>query len=198
MRTPILCSLLLVCATSAIGQEFRFSGGYNGSNVREAGDEHWVGRGGYQFGVDALLGSRIFVKPGIHFLVRNLRYSYSSGTDVAEQDFTYTSRSIGVPVMLGVHLMDPADAPTANFYVMGGPTALIGVNADLDNDALRVDTKGTQWYIGAAAGVSVSFVFLEAGYNAAMTNVFKGNEFQTNPKVNYMYGVVGVRLALAK
>ncbi|MBL0127622.1 MAG: PorT family protein [Flavobacteriales bacterium] len=199
MRKLLLCSLLLLGATGAMAQEFRFSAGYNASNVREAGDEHWIGRGGYQFGIDALLGNnRLFVKPGMHFLVRNLRYTYSNGTDVVAQDYTYTSRSLSVPVMLGARLIDPATDPKVNLYVMGGPTALISLSADLDNNSLDVKTNGTQWYLGFGAGVIAKFLFIEGGYNAAMSNVFKGDDFSKNPKVNYMYGIIGVRLVLAK
>ena len=40
-------------------------------------------------------------------------------------------------------------------------------------------------------------MFVEAGYHLAMSNVFKGDEFSTNPKVNYAYIIAGVRLRFA-
>ena len=198
MRKQLLCSLLLISASGAIAQEFHLSGGYNGSNVREAGAENWVGRAGYQFGADVLLGQRWFVKPGIHFMVRNLNYTYSDGTDINAIEYKYTSRMLSIPVMLGLNLMDPATDPEINAYVMGGPTALMHLNADLNNSSLTAETSKTQWYLGFAGGLEASFLFAEAGYNIAMTNVFKGKEFQTNPEVNYVYALLGVRLRLAK
>jgi len=198
MRKTLLCSLLLFGATGAMAQEFHFSGGYNGSNVREAGNELWVGKAGYQFGADVLIGNRAFVKPGVHFLVRNLNYTFSNGTDVTAQNYTYTGRSLSVPVMVGLRLLDPANDTPVNVYIQGGPTALIALSTKLGNDELTVETTGTQWYIGFGGGVTFSFLFVEAGYNAAMTNVFKGEEFNTNPKVNFMYASAGVRLMLAK
>ncbi len=199
MRKHLLCSLLLLGATGAMAQEFRLSAGYNGSNVTKSGDENWVGKAGYQFGLDALIGNHhLFVKPGLHFLVRNLRYSYSNGIDVVAQDYRYTSRSLSIPIMVGVRVLDPVDDALVNAYVLGGPTALIALSADLDNNSLDIETQGAQWYLGFGAGLTAKFLFLEGGYNAAMSNVFKGNDFNTNPRVNYVYGIIGVRLVLAK
>ncbi len=85
-----------------------------------------------------------------------------------------------------------------NLSVMGGPTALFNLNADLDNDQLDVRTTGTQWYIGAGAGLEIAFLFVEGGYNVAMSNVFQGAEFRTNPRVNQVNLSAGIRLRLAK
>jgi hypothetical protein len=198
MRRNIIPLLALSLSTATVSaQEIRLSGGYNASNVSEAGDEQWVGRAGYQFGADLMLGQRWFVKPGVHFLVRELRYTQAGTDDVPAQEFRYTNRSLSVPVLLGFNLMDPADDPGVNLYVMGGPTALMSLSADLDNDELDVETRGTQWYLGGAAGLSFGFLFIEGGYNAAMSNVFKGESFETNPKVNQGYAIAGVRLRLA-
>lgn len=191
---PLVC---LIVALPGTAQEFRLSGGYNGSNVREAGNESWVGQAGYQFGADLLLGSRWFVKPGVHFMVRNLNYSHAALPDVPSQDFRYTSRSLAVPIMLGLNLMDPADDPALNIYALGGPTALFKLDADLDNDQLDVETSAAQWYLGFGGGLSLGFLFVEGGYNVAMSNVFEGQTFQTNPRSNQAYAIAGVRLRLA-
>lgn len=197
-----LCGLALFpCLGSA--QEVRLYGGYNGSNVSKAGPEQWVGRAGYQFGADVLIGSQWFLKPGIEFMVRNLNYSWSGTapdgtTHLPDTEFDYSSRSLRIPLMLGVHLMDPANDPALNIYAMGGPSALMNLNADLNNDALDVSTNSTQWYLGFGAGLELGFLFLEGGYDVAMSNVFKGNDFETNPKVNFLHANVGVRLRLAQ
>lgn len=183
-------------------QELRLGAGYNGSNVREAGDEQWVGRAGYHGGIDLQLGGLWFVRPGAHFQVRNLNYTLAGtgpngapiGTDV---EFRYTDRSLRVPLFVGRNLLDPANDPSVNLYIMGGPTALFNLNADLDNDQLQVRTSGTQWFIGGGAGLQIAFLFLEAGYNVAMTNVFDGARFQTNPRVNQLNLSAGIRLRLA-
>jgi hypothetical protein len=186
----------------AHAQEFRFSGGYNGSNVSEAGPEAWAGRAGYQFGVDAVLGQRWFLKPGVHFLVRNLDYSLAftdaEGNPVTtNEEFQYTSRSLRVPVHVGLRILDPANDPGLNIYAFGGPSALMNLNADLDNDELDVETNAAQWYLGFGGGLELGFLFVEAGYDVAMSNVFKGDDFRTNPKVNYVYASAGLRLRLA-
>lgn len=195
------CIALIPTLSSA--QEIRLYGGYNGSNVSKAGTEQWVGRAGYQFGADLTIGSQWFLKPGIEFMVRNLNYTVTGtapdgSTTIPNTEFEYTSRSLRIPVMLGVHLMDPDNDPAVNFYVMGGPSALMNLNADLNNDALTAETNSTQWYVGFGGGLELSFLFAEVGYDVAMSNVFKGDDFQTNPKVNFIHANAGVRLKLAR
>ena len=203
MITRILFLATLATITSSLcAQEFRIGAGYNGSNVREAGNEQWIGRAGYHAGVDLMLGGVWFLRPGAHFQVRNLNYSLAgidannnpTGTDV---EFRYTDRSLRVPLMVGRHLIDPSDDPGVNLYVLGGPTALFNLNADLQNDELEVQTTKTQWYIGAGAGLQLAFLFVEGGYNVAMSDVFDGERFQTNPRVNQVTLSAGIRLKLA-
>jgi len=196
---------LLGCAASISinAQDFRLGGGYTGSNVSEAGKEQWVGQAGYQFGADLVLGRQWFVKPGIYLHVRNLNYSLAgtnedgspTGTDV---EFRYTSRALRVPLLLGRRLLDSADGPAVNIYIMGGPTALFALTTDLDSDELDAETKAAQWYLGFGGGAEISFLYLEAGYDVAMSNVFEGDAFDTNPKVNNLYISAGVRLRLAQ
>lgn len=197
--------MIIVLAASSVlnAQEFRFGAGYNGSNVEKAGDERWIGKAGYQLGVDLVLGQRFFLKPGAYFQVRNLNYTLAGvaedgsliGTDV---EYRYTARSLRVPLFAGLRLIDPADDGPINIYVAAGPTALFNLSADLDNDELQVETSGTQWFIGGAAGLELGFLFIEAGYDVAMSNVFKGNRFNTNPRVNQMTATAGLRLRLAR
>lgn len=197
MRKLLPISLLLLALPGA-AQEFRLSGGYNGSNVAEAGRERWSGRAGYQFGADLVLGRQWFIKPGVHLLVRNLNYTYAGVADVPAQEYRYTSRSLAVPLMLGVNLIDPANDPALNIYALGGPTAVFNLDADLDNDQLQVETSSAQWYLGFGGGLSLGFLFVEGGYNVAMSNVFDGEAFDTNPRVNNAYAIAGLRLRLSQ
>ena len=200
----LLLAIALVTAVAAAdAQEFRFSAGYNGSNVREAGDERWAGRAGYQFGAELLLGGKWFVRPGAHFQVRNLNYTLA-GVDAngeatgTETEFRYTSRLLRVPLSVGVHLLDRDNDAPVNVYLLGGPTALFNMNADLDNDQLEVETSATQWYFGFGGGLELGPLFVEGGYDVAMTDVFHGDAFRTNPQVNQVYAVAGLRLQLAR
>ena len=203
LRTLLALGGLVLLPLLSSAQEIRLYGGYNGSNVAKAGNENWSGRSGYQFGADVMIGNRWFLKPGIEFLVRNVDYTYAGtasdgSTILPGHEFEYTSRSLRVPVMVGLNLIDPENDPTVNFYLMGGPSAMMNLNADLNNDQLNVKTNATQWYLGFGGGLKVSFLFVEAGYDVAMSNVFKGSAFDTNPKVNFLHINAGVRLKLAK
>jgi hypothetical protein len=190
-------SSALICAQAG-AQEFHLSAGYNGSNVQKAGDEGWIGRGGYMFGADVKLGQRWFLEPGIHFMVRNLNFSYATAVDIPAQEFRYTERSLRVPLMLGLNLLDPAEDPPVNVSLMGGPTALIGLSSELDRNSLDITTRGTQWYLGFGGEVEMGFLFVNGGYDVAMSNVFDGDSFATNPKANFYHLAAGVRLKLAQ
>ncbi len=197
----LLVGMSLCLAGTA--QELRLIGGYSGSQVREAGPEHWVGRAGWSLGADVVLGNRLFLRSGVHFHVRNLNYSMVgtdpdgglTGTDV---EFKYTSRSLRVPIHLGLRLIDPETDPFANIYVFGGPTAMMALSAELGQNALDVETRPAQWSIGFGAGLELGPVFVEAGYDVGMTNVFKGAGFSTNPEVNHLQALAGLRLRLAR
>ncbi|MCB0765864.1 MAG: PorT family protein [Flavobacteriales bacterium] len=198
----ILPVLVLAFTLPATAQEFRVGGGYTGSNVTETGEEQWSGRAGYHLGADLQLGTTWFLRPGVHLLVRNLNYTLAGvdqngdgyGTDV---EFRYTDRSLRVPLMVGRNLIDASSDPAVNIYVLGGPTALFNLDADLHNDRLDVRTSAAQWYLGAGAGLTLGFLFLEGGYHVAMSNVFDGARFHTNPRVNLINLSAGIRLQLA-
>ena len=197
------CIAVIGCTSfsSLQAQELRIGAGYAGSNVRDAGDEQWVGRAGYQVGVDMLLGNRFFVKPGLHLLVRNLNYTIQGAgadgqPDASTSDYRYSSKALRIPVLVGIRLMDPEDLSEFNVYALGGPTALIGLASDVDDNTIEVTTRNTQWYLGFGAGIEYRFLFLEGGYDVAMSNIFKGNDLSTNPKVNNSYLALGLRFVL--
>lgn len=201
----LTCIAILTCTSPSTlhAQELRLGGGYTGSNVRGSGTENWVGRAGYQFGADLLLGQRIFLKPGLHLLVRNLNYTVLGvGQDGlpngVENEYRYTSNSLRIPILLGLRILDPAESNDFNLYFLGGPTALVLIKDDLDENSFQITTKSTQWYLGFGAGFEYKFLFLEGGYDVAMSNVFQGEGINTNPKVNNAYLSAGVRFVLKK
>jgi hypothetical protein len=152
--TPVAFLLVLLCsALSGTAQTFHLSGGYSASNVQDAGDEQWVGRGGYQFGADVLIGRRAFFKPGLHFVVRNLYYTLGNTSDLTTQEYRYTSNMLSVPLLVGVNLLDPVERNAFNAYLMAGPTALIQLTTNLEDDQFEVETRGTQWYVGGGGGL---------------------------------------------
>lgn len=193
----------LCTAMCTHAQELRLSGGYNGSNVRDAGEHRWVGRAGYQFGADILLGNTWFARAGAHLMVRNLNYALLStdtnGVSVqGNTEFRYTSRSLRVPLHVGRLLLDKRDDPAFNAYAFAGPTALFNISAELEQDEFEVGTAPVQWSIGFGGGAQYRFLFIEAGYDIAMSNIFEGEAPNTDPRVNQVYAVAGVRLEMAE
>lgn len=200
----ILLTLLFISSLGTIqAQEIRLGVGYSGSKVNKKANDNWTGRAGYQYGIDLVLGNRVFVKPGIYMQVRNLDFTLMGvGEDDQPTGITtesrFTSKSLRIPVMLGVRLLDNPDARDFNLYATGGPTALIGLNTKSDENSLSFSTRSTQWYIGFGLGAEYRFLFLDAGYDVGMSNMFKGEGINTNPKVNDLYINAGLRFVLNK
>ncbi|HRD51381.1 MAG TPA: outer membrane beta-barrel protein [Flavobacteriales bacterium] len=201
MKIIALPALLAAAALSA--QELRLGGGLNMSNVREAGHEQWTGRAGYQAGADLQLGSLWFVRGGAHLQVRNLGFSTvtldsADAAGTLNQEYRYTDRTLRVPLLVGRNLLDASDEPVVNAYVMAGPTALFPISARLTNDEFDVRTRSAQWLIGFGGGVTLGPLFVEATYGIAMTDVFEGATFRTNPMVNQFCLNAGARLRLVR
>lgn len=199
----IICFPAMVAAASLSAQELRLGGGYNMSNVRESGEEAWTGRSGYQLGADLQLGSLWFARAGAHLQVRNLGFTTTTldsagAAGVVGQEYRYADRALRVPLMLGRNLFDASDAPLVNAYVMAGPTALLALNAELTNDELNVRARRNQCLLGFGGGVTVGFLFVEGSYGIAMSDIFEGEPFGTNPKVNQFCLNAGARLWLAR
>lgn len=203
-RTLTLLALLGTAATSTVhAQEIRLGGGYSGSKVDAKGSDNWKGRAGYQYGIDVLLGRRFFVNPGIYMQVRNLDYTtVGLGQDGVpngiETESRVVSKALRIPVMAGVRLIDPTADTHFNLYAFGGPTALIGLSTEQGDRTLSFTTRSTQWYLGFGAGAEYRFVFLDAGYDVGMSNMFTGDGINTNPRINNSYITAGLRFVLNK
>ncbi len=198
-----LAVLGLSCASALTAQEIRLGGGYSGSKVDADGSDNWKGRAGYQYGIELLLGERFFLKPGLYMQVRNLDYTtVGIGQDGTPNGITtetrFTSKALRIPLMGGIRLIDPAGDPDFNLYVTGGPTALIGLSTKSDENSLSFTTRSTQWYLGFGAGAEYRFLFLDAGYDVGMTNMFNGDGINTNPRINNSYITAGLRFVLNK
>lgn len=192
--------ILLLLPLVSSGQELRLSSGYNGSNVQEAGNSGWTGRGGYQFGADLLLGRQLFLRTGLALVVRDLQYSYYPAGDMGlpselSDDFRYTDRSLRVPAQIGLHLLDPDDGPGFNVYGVAGPSLLYVLDSELSDDALTVDTRNAQWFMGFGLGATLGFLFVEGGYEVALTDQLGMDPNGT--RVNRYYIQAGIRLQLA-
>ena len=203
-RTIVLSLTLSVASVATLqAQELRLGGGYSGSKVDSDGSDNWKGRAGYQYGLEVLLGNRFFVKPGIYMQIRNLDYSTTGvGPDGVTPGITtqsrYTSKALRIPIMAGLRLMKPEDERDFNLYLLGGPTALIGLSAKTGDNTLNFTTRSTQWYLGFGLGAEYRFLFLDAGYDVGMSNAFKGDGVNTNPRINNSYITAGLRFLLNK
>lgn len=204
LRKLTLVALLGLSSLVALqAQEIRLGGGYSGSKVDKDGSDNWKGRAGYQYGLEVLVGDRFFLKGGLYMQIRNLDYTtVGLGQDGTPNGITtstrYTSKALRVPLMGGIRLLDKEDPRDFNLYAIAGPTALIGLSTDVGDNSLSFTTRSTQWYLGFGAGMEYRFLFLDAGYDVGMSNVFNGDGVNTNPRINNSYITAGLRFVLNK
>jgi hypothetical protein len=202
-KLAILALFSAASLSTIQAQEIRLGGGYSGSIVDKGSEDNWRGRAGYQYGIELVLGNRFFLKSGLFMQVRNLNYTTVGVGEAGvpngiETETRYTSKALRIPLMGGIRLIEPDENKGFNVYAIAGPTALIGLSADLDDNSLIFTTRSTQWYLGFGAGMEWKFLFLDAGYDVGMSNVFKGEGVNTNPKVNNSYINAGLRFVLNK
>lgn len=202
-KLTLLAVLGLSSLVTLQAQEIRLGGGYSGSKVDKDGSDNWKGRAGYQYGLEVLLGDRFFLKGGLYMQIRNLDYTtVGLGQDGMPNGVTtetrYTSKALRVPLMGGIRLIDTEDPRDFNLYAIAGPTALIGLSTDVGDNSLSFTTRSTQWYLGFGAGMEYRFLFLDAGYDVGMSNVFNGDGVNTNPRINNSYITAGLRFVLNK
>ncbi len=198
IRTSLLVALALGSATLATAQiELRPHIGANIQHLTESPDgTEWTGNPGLQIGMHLMIGSQFFVQPGIQYV--------SSKSDLvvvgtSNSDYTLTTNSLRVPVVIGYRFSDPASEPLLNVRLFGGLAANFPLSASFNEDGLEdVDLGPANLAITAGAGLDISIFFIEAGYDVGVSNVFDDEDFEVDAKQNQFQVNAGVRLKFAK
>jgi hypothetical protein len=137
------------------------------------------GKTGYMIGGTVAIGSKFVFEPGIFWQKDNYEVddAWDTGKDVIKGDYS----AIKIPVYLGYYIIGDAKS-TLGVRLFGGPSAkfVISENDNGIPDEFS-DINNAIWGVKVGAGVEVSIVFAELGYNWGLNEVFKGiNNSQTN------------------
>ncbi len=138
---------------------------------------------GYRFGADLQIGNKFFVQPGLFFDFRKL--------DGDDEDYDRTH--IRIPVFVGYDFSDDGVLDDLGFRIFGGPTlSFVSTDEGLNIDGEETDFSNTLWGVAAGLGFDFSILFVDAGYEWGLSDLF--DDVEDSPKSNSFFINAGVRV----
>ena len=192
----LLTTLLLgvfALQSFAQGTELRAHAGLNygrlsGSNNNVTFDEAL----GNSFGASLILGNQLYIMPGVDFSV------FRSDVENNGVSGETRIRSIRAGVFGGVRLLDPAVSEQFNIRLFTGPIYAISTSSNQPSfeqlDDVEYDSNYLNWVFGA--GIDIAFLFVEAGYDAGITQVNESTDFYDASRRSNLFLNAGIRLRL--
>jgi hypothetical protein len=147
--------------------------------------------GGFLIGADLMYGKRLYINPGIYYFGMSSRLDSGNSSDDKIQ-----FSKMKVPVLIGYKLI-PLES-MLNVRLFAGPS--VSYVADIDSKDFpnlgKNDFNRGVWSANAGIGLDLLFLFLDAGYEIGMSNVFKDTNAHGSSKNNAFYAMAGLRLKL--
>ena len=170
MKKQIIVFMLALAATvTAYGQfEIKAFGGTNFAQLsKHPTDTDWKAKAGYQFGAAVLIGDKFYVEPGIQF-VRSSREVSTENVD----NIDFSQNFLKIPVRAGYHLLGHESGPLALRLFAGPAVSIAGKVAKGEDQISKDDIKSAHFMVDAGLGLDVFFLFVEAGYEFALSDYF--------------------------
>ncbi len=161
---------------------------------------------GYQVGGGLLFGDRVYLNPSIAYFSRKTEYRTNSSL-LPELTFEQEVNGVIIPVLVGIHVVDPETDPIANLRIFAGPSFMFLSKTEYDDGEFNenIDWNDSQWGAQVGAGVDVSIFFVDVGYEFGLTNSHDGLQGEDSifdnfdeVKQNTFYVNAGLRLRLAE
>ncbi len=187
MRKTILTFTFMTLVLSTFAQlpfAIGIKGGINSSKITT---DNYSGQGvtfndfksdaksGYNLGVFARLGTKIYLQPELLYCVRNSQSTDATGT--ATQSVKLNS--IQVPLLLGIKLIDLKLAsiraftgPAMSFPMKSSNVTYVGVSGPI-YDTENYKNNIWDWQLGA--GVDVGMITLDCRYEWGLSNTSEGS-----------------------
>lgn len=129
-------------------------------------------KAGYQFGAGLLFGEKFYVEPSLQ-IVRKSTDFINKNSDIDKIEFS--QNFVKVPVHFGYHLLGAEDKPLA-LRIFAGPSASIAGKIQKGEDQIsKDDINNILWAADAGVGLDILFLFVEASYEYALNDFFKGD-----------------------
>lgn len=171
--------------------------GVNSSRMTKALAEssEWKSGLGYQIGLDAQFGNKIFVQPGLQFEAFKSLQRTSIGGVTPESELT--TSYLRIPVLVGYRFGEEEDAfglrvfagPNAAFRLSGKSNAQIG--------DVNIEDQLKSVIFGLSGGLGLDFLsifFVDLGYQIGLSDVFEDVEgLNSGARNNFLYANAGIR-----
>lgn len=152
-------------------------------------DAAWKSSLGYQLGIDLQIGTKFYVQPGIQFeFTKN-----SIVPDLEEMEIDFKRTHLRIPVMVGYAFGGVGSTFSARIFT--GPNASILLSSETGEgifDINKEDLKNAVFGWNVGAGLDFSIVFIDAGYQFGLSEVFKN--FENGSKDHFYYANAGLRI----
>lgn len=202
MKNALLIVALLMLGWTSVSAQFilRPQVGFNSSSLTDAPDGiSFKDKMGYQIGVDAMIGGRVYIQPGFQYeLVKNTVEPLD--LPLLEDANLKVSR-VRIPLMIGYRLVDPDRGGLFNFRLFTGPNATIVTNVDDGESQFAIDKedfKSTVFGWTAGVGLDLPLLFVDFGYQFGLSKVFEDLNIQgieaADSKNNLFYLSGGIRI----
>ncbi len=128
-----------------------------------------TGRIGWQIGGTITFGDKFYLEPGIFWEKNNWNLQ---NLDPQIPEFTNDMSALKIPLFIGINVIGEADEQ--NFHIMGGPTMRIVTDVDPGTTGkTKDDFSDFIMGIDIGAGISLGKIFIDAGYEWGLTNIYK-------------------------
>jgi len=130
-----------------------------------------TGRLGWQIGGTLAIGSEFYLEPGIFWMKNN--WDLQEISNVTDTKFKNDISSLRIPVYVGWNVVG-SGSDDRNFHIFGGPSAMIVTKVNTQTTGLTKDDFADYiWGMNVGAGLSISKIFIDAGYEWGLTNMYK-------------------------
>ena len=196
MKNKLIFSLIMaffmLFSFSTLNAQFSLKPyvGINSANLSDdlQGEEFKSGIG-YQFGVDLLIGRRIYIQPGMYYEIANI--GVNSSNDISDLKIS----RLHVPVFLGFKMFAEDIDKFFDIRIFTGPSASFVTNFDSGSNGLGVDgdnVKNFNLAWNAGLGVDIFMFFVDVAYKWDVNDFFR-SEMNSDASQNVFMVNAGLR-----
>jgi len=147
-----------------------------------------TGRVGWQVGGTVAFGEEFYFESGIFWVKNNWELQ---DLDPTIPSFKNDLSSIRIPIYIGWNIVGGA-TDDRNFHIFGGPAAQIITKVNPGTGFTKEDFSDYIWGMNVGAGLAISKIFIETGYEWGLTKLYKNDEKDVKSRGWWLN--VGVRL----
>ncbi len=177
MKKTVLLFIFFVATNVAFAQlHFGPKVGYNTSKLSiDKADINTDLKNSFQFGAFVRLGTKVYIQPEVNFLTQGGIFERPELTSPTPFKQEVSLKTIQIPVMIGAKLID---LKVANIRVMGGPTASIVTDSEIENKVedyiapiKDADLEDLIWSFQVGAGIDVFMFTVDIRYNIGLNKI---------------------------